>query len=723
MLHEQQELNRVAGSMGHGTFKAAKSPPQRGMMETQLRTEIGQKVTFFKGLAPVVLITAVLAAYLCTVCPTVYLGDSGEFIASAFCLGNPHNSGYPLYALLGKLFSLIPLGHVAARVNMMSVFFGLMTVYLVYGLILRITASEVSAFAGALLLAFTPVLWSQTVSAEVYTLHSFFVVLLIRLLWWWDEDRRFYRLAIFVFVTGISFGNHMQTVMLAPAVLFLILSADYKSLANARNFFFLSILFVFALSLYLYLPIRTDAGAAIHWGDPNTLDRFLAHVTARSHREGYVMTKEASQYLSRTGEALLMVGAQFGVALVFALVGWFRLGAVRWRIFFLTVIVFDFIYTVFLNIISLEITAFNFSTCISLSVLSGIGIAYILKAARQHASVSKTTYGTLRGAACVLPVIPLIFNFQLCDQSRNYTAYEHALNIFRTVERRGILFLDGDNNLFPVTYGRLVERMGEDVTLYDRYDLLFKLPFPDNLQGEFYGDWKDLKPIAERRIVEKARHGVFLAAYDPSTLPMAEGEVLLPYGILYRVFRDEESYDPQDVRQIWDYYATEAFYDQYQRDYMTREVSAFFHFSLGKFFFMAGEPMQGLEQMRAASRMGYNDTMIHSDIGLFLIDQGVLDEARKELAQASIYNEDPAGINNNWGYYYYKIGNYDEAETAYRKAIALRPKNFRYYNNLGLALYYGQKKDQAAAAFQTSLSISKNQPKLIKFMEQQGITP
>ena len=129
-------------------------------------------------MTPFFLSIIVVGVYLITVCPTVYLGDSGELTAAAFCLGIPHNSGYPLYVLMGKLFCLIPAGSIGFRANIMSCFFGAGTVWLVYSLIWTMTASKVAAFAGGLMLAFIPALWLQTVSAEVYTLHAFFVALL-----------------------------------------------------------------------------------------------------------------------------------------------------------------------------------------------------------------------------------------------------------------------------------------------------------------------------------------------------------------------------------------------------------------------------------------------------------------------------------------------------------------------------------------------------------------
>ena len=69
--------------------------------------------------------------YLLTLCPTVYLGDSGELSAAAFCLGVPHGSGYPLYVLLGKVFCLLPFGSVGFRMNLMAAVCGVLGVWAV----------------------------------------------------------------------------------------------------------------------------------------------------------------------------------------------------------------------------------------------------------------------------------------------------------------------------------------------------------------------------------------------------------------------------------------------------------------------------------------------------------------------------------------------------------------------------------------------------------------
>lgn len=70
--------------------------------------------------------------YLLTLAPTVYWGDSGELITVAYTLGIAHPSGYPTYTLLGHLFTYIPFGSIAWRVNLMSAVFASLAVMLLY---------------------------------------------------------------------------------------------------------------------------------------------------------------------------------------------------------------------------------------------------------------------------------------------------------------------------------------------------------------------------------------------------------------------------------------------------------------------------------------------------------------------------------------------------------------------------------------------------------------
>jgi Flp pilus assembly protein TadD len=178
------------------------------------------------------------------------------------------------------------------------------------------------------------------------------------------------------------------------------------------------------------------------------------------------------------------------------------------------------------------------------------------------------------------------------------------------------------------------------------------------------------------------------------------------------VLEDNVILNNKRATQIWNYYSVESFYANFETDYMNRAVKAYFHFSKGKHFFMLGAPKVGLEYLRLASQIGYNDDMIHSDIAVFLIDYGFFEEARLELEKALIYNDDLSGIHNNWGYYYYKSKNYKNAIASFRRAINLNPKNHAYLNNLGFSLLEVGRKKEALAAFQKSLAINGDQVKI-----------
>lgn len=672
-----------------------------------------------KYIIPILPILAVFAVYLRTDCPTIYLGDSAELSAAAFALGIPHGSGYPLYVLVGKLFCLIPLGDVGFRMNLVSNFFALMTILLVYASILRITRSMLSAFAGACIMAFIPAFWSQTIVAEVYTLHTFFVALLIWMLLWWDEKREPYILVLFALATGASFGNHMQTVMLAPAVFFLVLAFDKKALLAPKAFLILTVFFLLPLLVYLYLPIRTGAGAAIHWGDPDTLNRFLAHVTGKTHRRGYVLNKAPAEYLIRAKETLYFVWLQFGVVLLLALWGWMRLKRRRWQVFFLLVVLFDFAYTIFLNTISLEITVFTLPTCVVLAILIGVGMAEVLEGCRRIPGIGPGMQNAVRAAFCLMPVAFLLFYFQPHDYSRNYTASEHATNIFRTMGPGSTLFVEADNNAFPVAYGRIVEQERPDVKVYDRFNIIFKMPYVGKARKPFVGEWKEYRDFLERHIIEKAGpSGVFYSIFEPASVSLPEGYALVPYGVLYQVMRGDGSSHRFKVKNVFRYYATESYYDTFERDFHSREICSNFFYGYGVFVFMTGNRELGLRYMRRASRIGYDDTAVHSAIGTFLTREGLFEEARLELQKMSMYYDDLSIVHNNWGYFYHKKGEFEKAVQRFRKAVALKPKRFAYYNNLGFSLYEAGKKEEALRVFQKSLEIKKGQQDIQRFIRE-----
>ena len=61
-------------------------------------------------LTAIILSTLTLIVYAFTAAPGVALADAGDFLNGVLTLGIVHPPGYPLYTVLGHLFSLLPFG-------------------------------------------------------------------------------------------------------------------------------------------------------------------------------------------------------------------------------------------------------------------------------------------------------------------------------------------------------------------------------------------------------------------------------------------------------------------------------------------------------------------------------------------------------------------------------------------------------------------------------------
>jgi tetratricopeptide (TPR) repeat protein len=677
---------------------------------------------FPKRNIPFILIIISFIIYLSTICPTVYSGDSGELTVAAYSLGIPHPSGYPLYALLGKLFCLIPIGNIGFRMNLMSVFFSLGTVWIVYSIIYKITSSVVASIFGAFTLAFTHLFWIQTVSAEVYPLHTFFAALLIRILISWDEERDIRYIILFAFIAGLSFLNHLQTIMLAPSVILFLIISERKDIFSVKTLIIIFIVFLMALTIYAYLPIRTHAGAAIHWGDPNNLKNLFDVVSGKNHRSKFVFNMGLIEYLVRSKDALMLVIGQFWVILLFGVWGFIKLPLMRWKIFYLGIVVFDFFYTVFLNTVYIEITAFNLPTLIVIAILAGYGVSDLLKRFREiYLNNNLRLHKISNIACCLIPVIFIASNYNICDQSRNYIAYEHALNIFRTVNRGGTVIVGADNNLFPITYARIIERMREDVTLYDTYNLFFRIPYVVDGEGTpvFDGKDDDMMNILKKKIIkEKISRGVYFSSFNPYFVSMPDEYTLMPYGILSMVVNDQIDVDQRKRAQIWNYYATGSLEDSFVRDYMNREITADYHINKGQHLIMLGGIEPGLKRLKLASEIAFNDEVIHMRLSVLFSDFGFFDEAKLELEKSLIYCQDLASVYNSWGYYYSKRGDLGNAVDSIKKAVEIDPDNILYYNNLGFILLNAGQNDSAIEVFRNSLSIDSNQERIQEIVKE-----
>lgn len=269
------------------------------------------QANIWRWLGPLLVTLALLPVYLSTMSRTVGQADTFEFQVVAPQLGIAHPTGYPLYLLLGKLFSLLPFGSVAWRINVGTAVLAVTALIFFFKFLWEMWGRPETAVLGAVVMGATSTLWSQAIAAEVYALHALVVcgalwlmlqvaggelqVAALKTL----RAPRSLRLNLFLlaFVIGLGLTNHLTTVfLLPPAALAVILalwgggkSGTQSGTEETRSFteklitefrlpitsyqllIQLALAFALPLLLYLYLPLRWQAVN----GEPMGLSRFV----------------------------------------------------------------------------------------------------------------------------------------------------------------------------------------------------------------------------------------------------------------------------------------------------------------------------------------------------------------------------------------------------------------------------------------------------------------
>jgi hypothetical protein len=248
---------------------------------------------------------AALWVYATTLSPTVTwrnMGeDSGDLLVASATLGIPHPTGYPLFVLLGRVASFLPLGNLAFRINLVSALAGAAGVYFLARLVLEaaprsagLAGATLAATGAALLYAFSRGAWSQSVLAEVYTLN---VALLGAILWSLARAARSGTdapVALSAYLFGVGLSNHLLILAAAPA-LAVVIAQRIASRSIGPAGAVLLLLFAFwGATLDLYLPIRAARGPEFSWGVPSTPER-LAWVLTGAQYAGNFFHRSASQ--------------------------------------------------------------------------------------------------------------------------------------------------------------------------------------------------------------------------------------------------------------------------------------------------------------------------------------------------------------------------------------------------------------------------------------------
>ncbi|MGE5693463.1 MAG: DUF2723 domain-containing protein [Candidatus Zixiibacteriota bacterium] len=481
-----------------------------------------------KTLGPIFLFFFFFLVYLVSTAPSVFWWDSGELVANVKTLGVPHRPGFPLYVLLAKLFSYLPIGGFVYQQNLFSGFCGAMAlVFFHLSLVMFLgrqndllggsaARRNLVAFFTTLTVGFTFTFWIQAVRAEVYTLGAFlFTFALYCFLRATPRPRpeairqpsanfnrpnqelpgeenaayvpeiikvgnyvsaRWFWLGIFAAFLGL--GNHHITLLATFPFLFAVAGASTFGSLSFKKWMGVVFLFILGISTYLYLPVRAWSQPLFNWGGHTDFETTANLVLATDSYQ--TISTSVMDNLVKIHQLLSILFDQLGIGLFFFAFGgllillfvnksWF------WKVALL--LVGNLVVTALL---AAEVIPDNPDLhgylVFSLFAL-GLGIATTIAAffgVVEHAAgaVANFLVGFARvglaGLFLLFSLLPWTFSRPLCDLSENRIALKMAQEALSPVPPGGVVFLDSpalDFVLRGVQYG---EGWRKDVVVVNR---------------------------------------------------------------------------------------------------------------------------------------------------------------------------------------------------------------------------------------------------------------
>lgn len=516
--------------------------------------------------------------------PGLGLIDSGELALCSLNLGIAHPTGYPLYTLISRIFTLFGTRPVVA-----TGFFAAVStagaVFVFYSILITLKSSIAAQFdrhnitpvIASLILSVAPVIVEQGVINEVYgiglLLNLLAVYAALRLL---TSDRRSEAgryLLLTWFLTGLSLGNHLNSIQLLPGLL--ILSVIY--LRRYRGFSTLlvaPIFFLIPLTLYLSLPMRSAIipPPLADWGDVTSLDSFLRHISGWQFRIWF-LTSDAATVWGNFNNFLAIIKAQYPWPLLILIpIGWWHLSLRLPGMLYLILSALLINIGFGINYSIPDISGYYLLSIALILVLIVCGVYTITRMKSSRSAIVRF----------VLPLIGLIFlSWQIyLTTPQNYKgdyylAEDFALNLGRSAGYKGTIITEIWDHHGQLFYLQQAECFRPDLKLIDK-ELLRRSWYYKNLKSTYpklYATIEDLVDpfLKEIKVFEsggdfnatrleysyQAIINRIILANQPAyidyhlTYTPRGNQYLVPQGLLYRVETIRPESLPLKPELIW----------------------------------------------------------------------------------------------------------------------------------------------------------------------------
>jgi hypothetical protein len=453
-------------------------------------TEAVSRLDSLGSLAPLIVGAAAFIAYLWTLMPGIAFGDWGEMQTVPHILGIAHPTGYPTYILIAWLAELLPIGSVALRANVLSAVLVASAVGIATTISIRLGVRPIIAMGAGIATAAIGTVWAAATVAEVNPLHLFFAAALLHRALVWEERRRVRDLVIGGLLVGVSLGNHLLTVFIAPFVALFDLWAGRREIL-ARPWIVLAAVgaTLLGLAVYLYIPIAASLSPALPYNHPTSLEAVWWLVSGTQFRGQF-------DFLSADGPGRFFdsLPALWDLLVsratpVLPILGFLGLGALAWRrpaygLMSIAILVLG-LY-VWANYLRLE--HYLLVPWLILGIGAAVGLdaiadglsAIVAGEANQPDGANPTTVTGRRssvglavgGLAVVLALALGLMNWQGADRSGDQSGATYVDAVFSALPKNAAILSEWDAST-PLWHGQQVLGMRPDVLVVDDTNIVY----------------------------------------------------------------------------------------------------------------------------------------------------------------------------------------------------------------------------------------------------------
>ena len=431
--------------------------------------------------APLVIGFFAFVLYLLTAGPSIVelFDDSLEFQLVGPTFGIAHPTGYPLYVILGGIWSrLLGIGNWAWRMNILSALFGAIAVGLLFALTRRMVTTldgrpnQWAGLAAAVSFGLGSVWWSQATIAEVYTLHIALVAAILSVTIGMNrsmgDDGRIppsldRRMTWLFLLFGLGLAHHRTTVLLAPGVAIYLLWSVPGIWRPRRVWLRWGLALVAPLLLYLFIPLRASMGVMdLNGSYVNDWQGFRRHVLASAYAGFF---SDNSLAVGRTpGDWLTIFQQQMGwLGLVLGLLGlaWLvdrhRRPAKAW-IFVLIVLLTNLIFALNYRVGDVEVFLLPVFFCAAIFIGGGVGLAGRLP--QRYALWANVAQASLT----LLLAVSFLSGGLAVDRSRSWAAHDYAVEMAKVDYPTGSHVVGLEGEMTALRYMQQAEGLGKEAT-------------------------------------------------------------------------------------------------------------------------------------------------------------------------------------------------------------------------------------------------------------------